>query len=194
MFNVLDDGEPVTLRLDGRSLPLPASGLKVSEVVTTGQHRIDVNTSNGLLSASRQFTVVEAASYAILVARPSPGTVSLTVIRDSAALPPPTEIKVRVMNLTNGVEPLRAWLRVNGDAREPDTEIAPTFAAGYGTDSDFAGYLMRAPGVYVVTVTAADGATVRAENFKHLAGGHVWNAVMVRTAAGEREVRLFRDS
>lgn len=193
VFNVLDADESMTLRLDGRTIPLPESGLKVSEVVSAGQHRIDVNTSNGLLNASRQFRVIDGAGYAVLVAHSSAGLVSLTVIRDSVGLPPPNEIKVRVMNLTDGVEPLRAWLRINGAAPDAASEIAPDFPSGYGTDSAFTGYLIRSPGVHVVTVTASDGTTVRAENFKHLAGGHVWNAVLVRTAADEREVRLFRD-
>lgn len=193
LFNGLDSEDVVVVSLDGTRLALPVSGGRSVITIESGAHHLEVRQPSGLLSSRSDFKATAAATLSAIIARTGAARVAALIARDTAVVPPATAIKLRVVHAADDTEAMQAWVRLNGEPRTEAALLAPAFASGYGSDSGFTGYALRSPGFHVVTATSLNPAEVLVEGGKHLAGGHIWIAILVRSVTGALEFRLFRD-
>ncbi|MES2305700.1 MAG: DUF4397 domain-containing protein [Gemmatimonadota bacterium] len=193
LFNALADGDIPLVKLDGVRLTLPASGGKLSLSVSAGPHHLELRNGAGAVLATTDFAAPSGTSESLMIVRPGAMVLRMLVLRDTASLPAPTAIKVRTIHAADDSGALRGWLRINGTPRDGSALVSDQFDEGFGTDGRFAGYAMDAPGFHLATATSRATDEVLAEGGKHLAGGHIWFAVLVRSVDGALEFRLFRD-
>ncbi|MEO5800379.1 MAG: hypothetical protein ABIZ70_06285 [Gemmatimonadales bacterium] len=194
LLNALGADENTTLLLDGSTVSLPASGARSSRAIPAGAHRIEARGVGGNLMAALDFTVADGARRSTIIARSGPGAIALLMTTDTASLPPVGAAKVRVIHAVDGVEPMKAWLRLVGAPMDSSAGFVSPFLRGVGTNPEFPGYAVRGPGSYLVTGTSLATGEVLVEGTVPLAAGQVWSAVLGRTAAGALEFTMVREN
>ncbi|MES2305702.1 MAG: DUF4397 domain-containing protein [Gemmatimonadota bacterium] len=194
LLNALGADESTTLSLDGATLSLPASGARSSRAIPAGTHRIEARGAAGNLVAALDFTVADGARRSTVIARSGPGAIALLMTTDTASLPPVGAAKVRVIHAVDGVEPMKAWLRLVGAPMDSSAGFVTPFIRGAGTNPEFPGYAVRGPGSYLVSGTSLATGEMLVEGTVQLSAGQVWSAVLARTAAGALEFKMVREN
>jgi hypothetical protein len=194
LLNALDPTESATITLDGASISLPASGTRASRSIPAGSHRVEARGATGTLMSAIDFTVGDGTRRSTVIARTGTGAISLLMTTDTASLPPVGGIKIRVIHAVDGVEPMKAWLRLEGAPMDSSAWFVTPFNRGVGTNPDFPGYAVRPPGIYLVTGTSLATGEVLVETSITMAAGQVWSAVLTRTSAGTLEFRPVREN
>ncbi|MES2124112.1 MAG: hypothetical protein V4503_05430 [Gemmatimonadota bacterium] len=193
LLNALAAGETATLSLDGTALALPASGARSTKAIPAGAHRLEARTSTGSLLGALDFTASEGSRSVTVVARSGPDALALLMTADTASVPPLGGSKIRVIHAADGVEPLKAWLRLAGTPMDSGAGFLSPFLRGAGSNPEFPGYAVRPPGSYLVTGTSLATGETLVENAVQLAANEVWSAILTRTTTGGLEFQMVRE-
>lgn len=195
LLNAMDSDGSVTVLLDGSSLTLPANGARNSRSIPAGSHRMEARVASGTLMAALDFTVADGSRRSTVIARSgAAGAITLLMTTDTASLPPVGSAKIRLIHAVDGVEPMKAWLRLVGTAMDSGATFATPFNRGVGSNLDFPGYAVRGPGSYLVSGTSLASGALLVEGAVQLAAGQVWSAVLARNSAGVLEFQMVREN
>lgn len=194
ILNALPEGTVSALLLDDASLGVPSSGTRISRVVPAGTHRLEARADGGRILSSVQFSVPVGGRRTAILGGAVVGGGAVVIAADTASLPPPSQVKVRVINTVQGTPALEAWLSVAGVPVESGARLVSPLDYGVGDGGEFPGFVVRPPGNYRIGITALATGMVQVERTVSLGGGEVWSLILVRRATGELEVVPIRET
>ncbi len=195
VLNALPDGAITTLTLDDGTVTMPATGTRISRVITAGSHRLEARIEGGQVVASAQFVLAEGARRTAIVGGSAAGhAVSLIVAADTASAPLGDAIKVRVVHTVLSTPTLEAWMAPYGAAVDSSARLLSPFDYGVGLSGEFPGYVVRPPGTYRFEVTNLATGAVQAELVATMAAGQVWSVILTRQADGELALIPIREN
>ncbi len=193
LLNAMPASAGATLRIDGQTTALPASGTSGTADLSAGDHQLQVY-SGAAVVASKSITMVAGTHRTAVLS----GTVSAAMLLvntlDSAIVPLTDAAKLRLVHTVPDAPSTDAYLFLTTQAADSSTRFVFPFNYGTGTDANFPGFGVRPPGSYLVWLKAAGTNTVLVQGGPFtVAAGDVWSFVLARNDAGALEIRAVKE-
>lgn len=195
LLNALAAGDGVTLKLDGTTMTLPASGRSGTAIVTAGMHQLQAFNLQGQSVGSATFTIGDGTHRTTVLSGSDGHYVMLVNPIDTAAAPVVDGAKMRLVHTVTGAPSMDAYLFEVGHAADSASRFLTPFQFGSGSDPRFPGYAVRPSGQYDVWLKAAGTDNVLVQ-FGPITvnNGDVYSFVLASNAAGAMEIRAVKEN